>query len=400
MSWLSSLIALFTPKPKPKPSAPAKSDEKLAATPEPAPSFEQKLDAERDLVFTGDFARELAETQAEAEAAPAAVEEEPAPIEKDPVPEVAETLFTSAVVNFRTAPSTSSATIGVLNRGCPVIVLDRSTTGWIKVEIGGKPGYVSASYLTATEPKPEPTPAPAAKATVTPEHSYTNATVNFRAGAATSTAILEALTKGTKVTVLDRSNSSWTKVIANGKTGYISATYLSKTVKVDLLEAFVTEARRWIGVTEKGGNNSGPEVEMFQKAVDGKAVKEAWCASFMQYCIKEVAKRFGVAQAVASTEHCMTLWNMSKTALRSATPKVGYLVVWNHKGTANGHIGVVTRIIDSTTFEALEGNTGPGSGVEREGDGVYLKIRSIHGAGNMLVKGYVKPFDPEVLELK
>lgn len=37
------------------------------------------------------------------------------------------------------------------------------------------------------------------------------------------------------------------------------------------------EARRWVGVREKGGNNRGPEVEKFQKAVDGRASGEAWC---------------------------------------------------------------------------------------------------------------------------
>lgn len=44
-----------------------------------------------------------------------------------------------------------------------------------------------------------------------------------------------------------------------------------------LCQYLIDEAKKWIGTTESGADNCGPEVELFQKAVDGKSQGEAWC---------------------------------------------------------------------------------------------------------------------------
>jgi hypothetical protein len=49
-------------------------------------------------------------------------------------------------------------------------------------------------------------------------------------------------------------------------------------------------------------------------------------------------------------------------------------------------------VIDAEQFTTIEGNTGNGSGVVREGDGVYKRTRSINGAGTMVVMGFIDPF--------
>ena len=49
----------------------------------------------------------------------------------------------------------------------------------------------------------------------------------LRAGASTSSAIVGYLSYGTKVTVHRVTTSGWAKVTANGKTGYVSARYLT-----------------------------------------------------------------------------------------------------------------------------------------------------------------------------
>ena len=51
--------------------------------------------------------------------------------------------------------------------------------------------------------------------------------VNLRSGPGTNYAVLDCLPKGTTVTVNDRSNSQWYSVTYKGKTGFISARYLS-----------------------------------------------------------------------------------------------------------------------------------------------------------------------------
>ena len=53
--------------------------------------------------------------------------------------------------------------------------------------------------------------------------------------------------------------------------------FLTPHLKMRLL---VWSARLWVGMTEVGGNNRGQVVERFQRAVDGKASGEPWCAAF------------------------------------------------------------------------------------------------------------------------
>jgi len=161
------------------------------------------------------------------------------------------------------------------------------------------------------------------------------------------------------------------------------------TLRTDL----VAEATKWIGTTEKGKDNSGPEVEMFQKAVDGKAAGEAWCLAFCHYCLDTVLSRHGLEKELPQTEHCMAFWNQTPEARKSQTPEPGDIMIWNFVGTASGHAGIVTGVSkDGKLLDTVEGNTGPEAAVNREGDGVYKKIRRRSGSAKMRVMGFVKTF--------
>lgn len=138
----------------------------------------------------------------------------------------------------------------------------------------------------------------------------------------------------------------------------------------------IEEAKRWVGVNEEG-NNRGKDIEMFQRAVDGKAQNESWCLSFIQYCVKEVGEQVDdPVTCLYPTEHVMTLWNNTPKEARLEQPELGCLILWQHMKdngpTINGHVGIVidTSYMDIGIVKTIEGNTSPGSGVEREGDGV------------------------------
>lgn len=165
---------------------------------------------------------------------------------------------------------------------------------------------------------------------------------------------------------------------------------------VDLNAAFLEEATKWVGVKEKGGNNKGPEVERFQKAVDGKAQAEAWCMAFMQFCVKEIEKRYNVKSKIARSEGCTDCYDRTPADMKMKSPKKGALVIWNYKGSWKGHTGVVRSFNDDRIY-TIEGNTGDGEGVVRDGDGVFKRDRSRWGEGNMQIKGYILPF-PEGLQ--
>jgi hypothetical protein len=172
--------------------------------------------------------------------------------------------------------------------------------------------------------------------------------------------------------------------------------------RIILHDLLVHEAKRWVGTKEIGGNNSGQLVELFQKAVDGKAVKEAWCMAFVQFSIINSLQYFYIAnkenpntvsKALFSSEHCMTVWNKTPVAQRRLKPEAGLIAIWNHQGTTNGHTEICTsEIYDSVYFDTVGGNTGSGSGVVREGDGVWARKRNIHGEGTMKLVGFIDPF--------
>lgn len=162
-----------------------------------------------------------------------------------------------------------------------------------------------------------------------------------------------------------------------------------------LQEDLIAQAAKWTGVRETGANK-GPEVEMFQKAVDGKARGESWCMAFVQFCLQQVEALHNVRTNVFSSEHCLTVWNNTPFVLRAVRPSPGSIVIWQHGTSSNGHTGIVTLVDDSRdTFTTIEGNTSSGAGVVRDGDGVYVRTRSLHPTGGMHIVGFINPFEVE-----
>jgi uncharacterized protein (TIGR02594 family) len=155
-------------------------------------------------------------------------------------------------------------------------------------------------------------------------------------------------------------------------------------------------AKSYIGTKESGGDNKGPQVEEFQKAI-GKAESESWCVSFVQYCVKKVdAELGGEANKLSQTELVLKLWNDGKD-LRIDKPEPGCLILWEHykdgKKTGLGHCGIVTSVSrDGKTVMTIEGNTSDGSGIERNGDGVYARQRAVvsSATSTMKVLGFMK----------
>lgn len=160
-------------------------------------------------------------------------------------------------------------------------------------------------------------------------------------------------------------------------------------------DELLREALKYLGTRESGGNNHGPEVEMFQRAVDGVASGEPWCMCFVQYCVKVVTNRFGIINKLYRSEHCLTVWNSTPLACRVALDDVqpGDIVIWQHGSTTSGHTGIIEAVNRDTyghivSLRTVEGNTSDAS--MREGDGVYRRVRSPYNNGTMKVRGFLR----------
>lgn len=156
-------------------------------------------------------------------------------------------------------------------------------------------------------------------------------------------------------------------------------------------EVLVLEAASWLG-TKSVGINGGTAVERFQRAVNSHPTRENWCADFVIFCVQEVERKLGIKSTIARTELCTALYDRSPVSMRIAKPQIGCVVVWQHGTSIFGHAGIVEALNPNGTITTIEGNTGPGVGIVREGDGVYRRVRDVHGTPAMHVIGFLKVF--------
>jgi mannosyl-glycoprotein endo-beta-N-acetylglucosaminidase len=130
--------------------------------------------------------------------------------------------------------STNASILVKLARGVEVTVYSEEN-GWSKIEAYGKTGYVSSEFLSETKPAtgeentPDNNPDSNNVEAVTKYIDVIyGSSLNLRSAASTSAAVITKLARGTIVTVHSEENG-WSRVTANGQTGYVSSQYLSKT---------------------------------------------------------------------------------------------------------------------------------------------------------------------------
>lgn len=135
-------------------------------------------------------------------------------------------------------------------------------------------------------------------------------------------------------------------------------------------------ARSFIGVTESGGNNRGPEVKMFLASV-GLGQGHAWCAAFVSYCLTKASVTYPTKRTAGARNFISTRSIKARDVLSGrVTPESGWLVIWQHGNSWAGHIGFVVDW-KKGVGQTIEGNTSSGKGSQRDGDGVYARNRSI-----------------------
>ena len=176
------------------------------------------------------------------------------------------TARTTAVLNIRTGPSTGYRSLGLLDNGETVTVLENCGNGWYAVRTSSNTfGYCSGDYLrvtlgTSPAPQPEPTPQPSEPDTATRWNGRTTAFVNLRSGPSTGYRIYLTVPLGDAITILDRSNSGWYRVQYGSYTGYMSSDYIDVLGAVqDTPPSEEDTATRWNGRTTAFVNlRSGP----------------------------------------------------------------------------------------------------------------------------------------------
>ena len=131
---------------------------------------------------------------------------------------------TTAFVNLRSGPSTGYRIYLTVPLGDAITILDRSNSGWYRVQYGSYTGYMSSDYIDVLGAVQE-TPT-SEEDTATRWNGRTTAFVNLRSGPSTGYRIYLTVPLGDAITILDRSNSGWYRVQYGSYTGYMSSDYI------------------------------------------------------------------------------------------------------------------------------------------------------------------------------
>jgi len=137
-------------------------------------------------------------------------------------------------------------------------------------------------------------------------------------------------------------------------------------------------ALSYLGEKEVPGNLGFTNTAFQKKMVDvGFQKTYAWCALFLELCVKEAKPAFyQTYEKQFSASATTTYKNFDIISLTSPTPKVGSGVIWRHGNGWQGHAGIVVSVdTKAGTFEAVEGNGNAEGG--REGLEVVKKTRKL-----------------------
>lgn len=154
--------------------------------------------------------------------------------------------------------------------------------------------------------------------------------------------------------------------------------------------ALINEASLLVGgVVEHAPNRSEfiDASNRFTKAPMGSP----YCLSAILFLADKVARAQGVNLECAISGSCVVFYRGS-VSNQMPEPEVGGLIIWQHKEEpAKGHAGLIEGVLENGMLKTIEFNTSSaGSGVNREGDGCFRKVRSPHGTSKMRVLGFVR----------
>ncbi|WP_141433537.1 SH3 domain-containing protein [Bacillus sp. 03113] len=150
-------------------------------------------------------------------------------------------------LNLRNNPSVHGSIIVKLSRGLEVSVLSESV-GWAKIQVYGREGYVSSSFLSTDNPTIQKEDPP--KTSITKYvHIEANSSLNMHLTSSANGQIIAKLSRGDAVAVYSEQNG-WAKVKVNEKEGYISTQYLSKEIpiKSESTENHLKESTKLVNV--------------------------------------------------------------------------------------------------------------------------------------------------------
>lgn len=188
-------------------------------------------------------------------------------------------------------------------------------------------------------------------------------------------------------------------------------------VFVNFGELVLAKAKEYQHVREvKTRPNRSKEIDAFHDYA-GLPYGNPWCLMYVNYMWKEALDPYGLAP-YTRTARVSSLYKYALKhkylykvkfakglayGVQSAEP--GDMIIWvkNYNqnilvndGNPSGHTGFIIEEVEPGKFKTIEGNTSSGkSGSQRDGDGVFIRNRSVSLTAGFRIEALVKPIYPE-----
>ena len=152
-------------------------------------------------------------------------------------------------------------------------------------------------------------------------------------------------------------------------------------------------ALSYVGVTETGGRNTGPEIDRFLSSV-GLDPGYSWCAAFVSYSL-QVAEpmpafpttRSALARHFRVSGHAV---DIRRAVASNMLYEPGTIIGWRRGTSIYGHLGFIIYG-QGAHMRTVEGNTSSGAaGSQFDGGGVHLRQR-YYVASNYLRIDWILP---------
>jgi len=278
----------------------------------------------------------------------------------------------SSSLMLRSKASTSGKVLDHLKRGTAVTVYSTSN-GWSKIKVNGKTGYVSSKYLSTAKISTSTVEKSSTTATVKTTTKYVNVSSNssltLRSQASTKGKMLASLKRGTSVTVYSTSKG-WSKVKANGKTGYVHSQYLSTTKPVVTTTKYATTSISIRSTASTKGSvvtkaSKGASVTVYSTTNGWSKVTVSGKTGYVE------SKYLSTTKPVVTTKY-VDVDESSSLILRSTASETGTILTSLKRGTsvtvysttgdwakveANGKTGYVHSKYLSLTKPSTSSNT-------------------------------------------
>ncbi len=240
---------------------------------------------------------------------------------------------TASSLNVRSGAGTSHSVIGSLSQNQSVSV-SSIANGWATISYNGRTAYVSTSYLSQTSSSSGSNGSGSASSSST--YYVTASSLNVRSGAGTTHSVIGSLSQNQSVSVSSIANG-WATISYNGRTAYVSASYLSGTSSS----------------SSNSGNSSSSTVNAAQivsYAQQFMGVPYVWggsspsgfdCSGFIYY----VLRQNGVS---ISRTNVAGYWRNNSLFQNVSSPQAGDIIFFQNTYTSGpSHIGFM---INSTQF--------------------------------------------------